>query len=117
MQGVSRAKPVPSILQHNFGLYNLKACHYVATQVDGNFEAYSVFVSVHGNVSLMLVSEQWLRYESWLSSLHKMLCRFKHCKSGMNLVVATQQMDASTVQRCTFLIQDHACQISTMCFK
>ena len=33
----------------------------------------------------------------WLSSLHKALCRCKHCETGMNFVVATLQMDAVQV--------------------
>ncbi len=91
-------------VRDKFGLVRVKSMSLCGNPGGWQFWVYGVFASVHGNVLLMLLSEQWLRYESWLSSLHKILCRFKRCKSGMNLVVATQQMAASTVQRCTFFI-------------
>lgn len=40
-------------VQYDFGLVRLKACHYAVTQVDDDFEAKGMFVSVHGIVSLM----------------------------------------------------------------
>ena len=55
MRGVSRGTPFLSILRiykTTLGLKDLKACHYVGTQLDGIFEAYGVFVFVHVTVSL-----------------------------------------------------------------